>query len=122
MSYAASVVRYVERSDRPVLISDTETSVHGRDQHLHAAAIRSVLCIPLSRGGVQRALVYLESTDLSAFTPAHLETMRLLSGQVRPRWRTQLVDRLADALRSQTDLVFAQSRFVPDQLLPRARP
>ena len=118
VSYAASVVRYVERSDRPVLISDTETSVHGRDQHLHAAAIRSVLCIPLSRGGVQRALVYLESTDLSAFTPAHLETMRLLSGQVATALENaQLVDRLADALRSQTDLVFAQSRFVPDQLL-----
>ena len=118
VSYAASVVRYVERSDRPVLISDTAASVHGRDQHLHAAAVRSVLCIPLSRGGVQRALVYLESTDLSAFTPAHLETMRLLSGQVATALENaQLVDRLADALRSQTDLVFAQSRFVPDQLL-----
>ena len=118
VSYAASVVRYVERSDRPVLISDTATSVHGRDQHLHAAAVRSVLCMPLSRGGVQRALVYLESTDLNAFTPAHLETLRLVSGQVATALENaQLVDRLADALRSQTDLVFAQSRFVPDQLL-----
>jgi predicted ATPase/class 3 adenylate cyclase len=118
LPYGTSVVRYVERSDRPVLIADVAGSVHGRDQHLHAAGIQSVLCIPLSRGGVQRALVYLESTYPAAFTPGHLETLRMLSAQVATALENaQLVDRLAEALRLQTDLVFAQSRFVPEQLL-----
>jgi class 3 adenylate cyclase len=118
LDYAASVVRYVERSDRAVLIADTDASVHGRDQHLHAAGIRSVLCIPLTRGGAQRGLVYLESRELGAFTPAHLETLRMVSTQIATALENaQLVDRLAEALRVQTDLVFAQSRFVPEQLL-----
>jgi predicted ATPase/class 3 adenylate cyclase len=116
--YATSVIRYVERSDRPVLIPDTNASVHARDPHLHSAGIRSVLCVPLTRGGVQRALVYLESTALEAFTTAHLETLRTLSMQLATALENaQLVDRLSKALRLQTDLVFAQSRFVPEQLL-----
>jgi predicted ATPase/class 3 adenylate cyclase len=117
-AYAASVVRYVERSDRPVLIPDTAASVHGRDQHLHAAGVRSVLCIPLTRGGVQRALVYLESADAQAFTPQHLETLRMLAAHVATALENaHLVRRLEEALKAETELVFAQSRFVPDQLL-----
>jgi predicted ATPase/class 3 adenylate cyclase len=116
--YAASVVRYVERSDRPVLITDTAASVHGRDAHIHSAGIQSVMCIPLSRGGVQRALVYVESTQPGVFAPAHMETLRMLSAHIATALENMdLVDRLAEALRSETELVFAQSRFIPRELL-----
>lgn len=116
--YGASVVRYVERSDRPVLITDTAASVHGRDPHLRATGVRSVLCLPVSRGGVLRAIVYLESRVASAFELAHVESLRLLSAHVATALENaQLLLRLEDALSSQTDLVFAQSRFIPEQLL-----
>ena len=38
-----------------LLIGDTATSVHGRDQHLHATAVRSVLCMPPSLAASRRA-------------------------------------------------------------------
>jgi len=117
-AYGASVVRYVERSDRPVLITDTATSVHGRDPHLRATGVRSVLCLPVARGGVLRAIVYLESRVARAFELAHVESLRLLSAHVATALENaQLLLRLEDALSSQTDLVFAQSRFIPEQLL-----
>jgi predicted ATPase/class 3 adenylate cyclase len=116
--YGASVVRYVERSDRPVLIADTAASVHGRDPHLRATGVRSVLCVPVARGGVLRAIVYLESRVASAFELAHVESLRLLSAHVATALENaHLLRRLEDALTSQTDLVFAQSRFIPEQLL-----
>jgi len=116
--YGASVVRYVERSDRPVLITDTAASVHGRDPYLRSAGVRSVLCLPVARGGVLRAIVYLESRALGAFEHAHVESLRLLSAHVATALENaQLVRRLEDALSSHTDLVFAQSRFIPEQLL-----
>jgi predicted ATPase/class 3 adenylate cyclase len=116
--YAESVVRYVERSHRPVLIPDINASVHARDRHLRATGVRSVLCLPLTRGGVQLALVYLESRSLGAFTPAHLNMLRTMSVQLATELENaQLAHRLAEVQRRHTDLVSAQSRFVPEQLL-----
>jgi class 3 adenylate cyclase len=118
LGYAASVVRYVERSHRPVLIPDINASVHARDRHLHSAGVRSVLCLPLTRGGVRLALVYLESGTLGAFTPTHLKTLRTMSAQLATELENaQLADRLAEVQRRHTDLVSAQTRFVPEQLL-----
>jgi predicted ATPase/class 3 adenylate cyclase len=116
--YATSVVRYVERTDRPVLITDTLKSVHGDDPHLRAAGVRSVLCVPIARRDVLRAIVYLESAVAGAFRPAHVAKLRMLSAHVATALEnSQLVHRLEDALTSQTDLTFAQSRFVPEQFL-----
>jgi predicted ATPase/class 3 adenylate cyclase len=118
IGYAASVVRYVEHNDRPVLIPDTAASVHGRDQHLHATRTRSVLCTPITRGGVQRALVYLEHGDPSAFTLAHVENLRMLSAHIATALENeQLTEQLEQALQTQRDLRFAQARFIPDELL-----
>jgi len=118
IAYAASVVRYVERSDRALLIADTDMSVHGRDQHLHASGVHSVLCVSFRRGGSTRALVYLECSEIGAFTPSHLEALQTLSTHVAAALENaELNDRLDEAVRLQTDLVFAQSRFVPEQLL-----
>jgi class 3 adenylate cyclase len=77
-----------------------------------------VLCVAFRRGGSTRAVVYLECNEIGAFTPSHLEALQTLSTHVATALENaELNDRLNEAVRLQTDLVFAQSRFVPEQLL-----
>lgn len=116
--YGASVVHYVERTGRPILITDTLKSVHGDDPYLRDAGVRSVLCLPIARQDVLRAIVYQESAVAGTFRPSHVEKLQMLSAHVVTALENaQLVRQLEDALNSQTDLAFAQSRFVPEQFL-----
>lgn len=79
-----SVVRYVLRSQRGVLLSNA--AMHGefvQDRYIQQKQIRSVLCLPLQSQGQIRGALYLEN-NLSAgvFTPDRLELLQLLATQL----------------------------------------
>lgn len=81
---ALSVVRYVLRSQRGVVLSNA--ALHGefvQDFYIQHKQVRSVLCLPLQSQGQIRGALYLEN-NLSAgvFTPDRLELLQLLATQL----------------------------------------
>ncbi|APR79008.1 Signal transduction histidine kinase CheA [Minicystis rosea] len=79
----SSVITYVARTRETVLLDDRTTDgPFGRDRCFAHAAPRSSLAAPIVHKGHLAGVIYLEN-DLtrSAFTPDHVEIIRLLSAQ-----------------------------------------
>lgn len=110
---ARSVLRYALRSGETVLVADAQApgQFHG-DRHLQALGVRSVLCLPIRHHGAVTALLYLENRGVAdAFTPEHLEILRLLSGQAAISLENARLYRERQALST------AYARFVPQAFL-----
>jgi predicted ATPase/signal transduction histidine kinase len=83
MRLAASVVAYVARTRKPVVLRDAAAEgQYTRDAYVAAVRPRSVLCAPLVAQGKLSGIMYLEnSLTADAFTPARLGVLQMLSGQ-----------------------------------------
>ena len=114
-----TVVRYVERTARPLRLEDVSTSAHSSDSYIRQSAPHSTLTIPISIRASVVAVLHLESAGIgSQFSIEHQQLLMMLSGQIGASLQNaQLVDQLEDALDSQTALTTAQSRFIPDEFL-----
>jgi len=79
-----SVVRYVARSQRGVLLAraDREGEFRG-DPFLAARHVQSVVCLPVLHQGRCTGVIYLEhALSEGVFTPARLELLRQLAAQL----------------------------------------
>lgn len=83
MDLCVAVVHYVWRTREALVLGDaTRQGDFRQDPYLRAKALRSLLCMPIVRQSEAIGLLYLENDMLAhAFTPAHLETLRLLAAQ-----------------------------------------
>ena len=79
-----SIVHYVERSFKEVLLSDA--TLEGDfcfDPYIQTNQVRSILCLPLVNHGALIGLLYLENRDsIGAFTHGRLQILKLLSSQI----------------------------------------
>ncbi|KYF74048.1 hypothetical protein BE17_21015 [Sorangium cellulosum] len=78
-----SIVYYVARTQESVVLDDAAANPRfGRDPHIAAHGVGSVLCFPLGRPGGRRGIVYLENSLVKgAFTPARMRILQMLSTQ-----------------------------------------
>ena len=78
------VVHYVLRTGEPVVVDRVDTDPRfQRDPHLLASGARSMLALPLRRGGVAAAVLVLENRlTAAAFTPARVRLLTTLSSHM----------------------------------------
>ncbi|MCB9740883.1 MAG: AAA family ATPase [Deltaproteobacteria bacterium] len=108
-----AAARYALRTGQVVRVDDAARSEHYRDDpYVAATSARSLLAIPLRRGGEASGLVYLENRlSAGAFDAAKVRAVSLLAGQIG-----FAIDnaRLFDETQA---LKVASERFVPKQML-----
>jgi signal transduction histidine kinase len=103
-----SVVRYVERTGRAVIVDDaTGDTKFAWDAYVTATACRSVLCMPLHDQQRLCGLLYLENRLVSgAFTAERIEVLRLLASQAASSIdKAKLYDELSGLTRDLENLV-----------------
>lgn len=77
------IIKYVRRTREDLILRHAfEEGLFRDDAYVHRRATRSVLCMPVQHQNELRAILYLEN-DLTggAFTPHHLDLLRLLGAQ-----------------------------------------
>ncbi len=77
------VLRYVDRTHKAVVLDDASVpNEFTKDPYIAGRRIRSILCLPLTKQGALRGILYLEN-DLapSAFTPRRTALLKLLASQ-----------------------------------------
>lgn len=115
-----SVVAYVARSRRPLVVGDAQTEARfARDPQVVARGVRSMLCVPIVHQAALSALVYLENNLApGAFTPERLTLLGVLGGQIAISLdNAKLYRNLETALDKQKELTQAYSRFTPKAFL-----
>jgi signal transduction histidine kinase len=79
---ATTVVQYAARTQEPVVLGDAEADTRfGRDAHLRASDVRSVLALPLSYRGRLGGVLYLEHASPGAFSAARVAFCSVLTAQ-----------------------------------------
>lgn len=79
---AQSVIQYVLRSREPLVLGDVPSDNRfAEDPHLLAAAIRSVIAVPLLHQGRLGGILYLEHQNASAFPAARIRLLAVLASQ-----------------------------------------
>lgn len=83
-SFCHAVLRYALHTMAPVVLDDASRSgAFVTDPYIRRQGVRSLLCLPLLRGGSVRGMLYLENNLMAlAFTQDRLEMLRLLAAQV----------------------------------------
>jgi predicted ATPase/signal transduction histidine kinase/DNA-binding NarL/FixJ family response regulator/tRNA A-37 threonylcarbamoyl transferase component Bud32 len=78
-----SIINYVERTHEDVILTDASfTGLFTNDNYILSKRPKSVLCTPLIHQGKLVGILYLENNlTTGAFTPNHLEILKLLSSQ-----------------------------------------
>ncbi|WP_144138277.1 sensor histidine kinase [Paraburkholderia sp. BCC1884] len=78
-----SIVRHVQKTDRYVVVQDSDVCVFRGDVYLRHAKRRSLLCLPVLKQGERLGVMYLEnSMVLSAFDEAVIESLKILTAQL----------------------------------------
>lgn len=81
---SVSVINYVLRTRDQIVIDDaTQHPLFANDPYIQKNHTQSILCIPLDHQGKMIGLLYLENNlTTRAFTPAHVEILKLLTAQI----------------------------------------
>ncbi len=81
---STAMVHYVARTTEPLVLHDAANEgMFTTDPYVIEYHPKSILCMPLSHRGRLTAILYLENNLISdAFTPDHLELLKLLSSQM----------------------------------------
>lgn len=119
-SWPASVLNYVARSKRPLVVDDaTEEPRFAHDPEVVGAGIRSILCAPVVHHGELIASVYLDSRlSPRVFSGERLQLLRVLGGQIAISLENaRLYGNLQASLDKQVELTQAYSRFTPRSFL-----
>lgn len=113
---AQSVVRYVDRTQRTVLLNHAnEDGIFGEDEHIRRASIKSLMCVPVVNQQKLAALLYLENDIVAgAFTGDRARIINLLSVQIaisieNARLYAHLEKKVAESTREMTS---AQEQLV----------
>ena len=108
------VLRYVLRTEAPVLLADASEpgGQLAQDAYLSTKHVRSVLCLPMLYRGELGAVLYLEHDRLpDTFTERRAKLVQLLMAQAAVSLEN------AKLYASQRSLTAQQSRFVPHEFL-----
>lgn len=98
-----SIVRYVERTQEAVILSDAaQAEQFATDPYICEAQPKSILCTSIVHQGKLIGLLYLENNlTTGAFTPERLEVLQILSAQAAISIENaQLYDQLAEINRT----------------------
>ncbi len=117
---AESIIRYVWHSREPVLINQAVTDPKfSTDPYILQNHPKSILCTPILTHGSMLGVLYLENNlTTNAFTPARLETLKILTSQIAISLENAtLYKDLNDSLEQQRSLADAYSRFTPREFL-----
>lgn len=115
-----SVVMYVARSKRPLVIDDAQReSRFARDPYIAREKVRSLLCAPILHQNELVAIVCLENNLApSSFTEGRVSLVHMLGGQIAVSLENaKLYRNLTMALEKQVELTNAYSRFTPRAFL-----
>jgi len=96
----------VLRTQRPVVIHDAQEEVSSvRSAEGVSGALRSVLCLPLMRGGALAGLLYLENNLApGVFHPARVQHLELMASQIAIALEfARLYEQLIDANQARTE-------------------
>ncbi|GAB6901162.1 EAL domain-containing protein [Kineosporia succinea] len=82
--FPVSAVRYAERTGEPLLVADaTRDDRFSADPHLAGLPRCALMVVPISSGGEPRLVLVLENhLHGNAFSPARLDAVRLIAGQL----------------------------------------
>lgn len=119
-SWPASVLNYVARSKRPLVVDDAaEEPRFAHDPEIVGAGIRSILCAPVVHHGELVAAVYLDSRlSPRVFSGERLQLLGVLGGQIAISLENaRLYGNLQASLDKQVELTQAYSRFTPRSFL-----
>ena len=80
---STGIINYVIRTQENIVLSDaTHEGQFTRDPYIVASQPKSILCTPLLHQGKLSGILYLENNlTTGAFTPDHIEVLRILSSQ-----------------------------------------
>jgi predicted ATPase/transcriptional regulator with GAF, ATPase, and Fis domain len=80
---ATTVVRYVHRTGQDVVVADAARDERfAGDDYISRSKVKSILCVPVAHQGRPRGILYLENNlTTHAFTPDHIEVIRILAAQ-----------------------------------------
>jgi predicted ATPase/signal transduction histidine kinase/DNA-binding response OmpR family regulator/tRNA A-37 threonylcarbamoyl transferase component Bud32 len=81
--YPQAVINYVNRTWEDVVLNDASSeAMFNSDPYITQYQPKSLLCLPIVYQGKLNAILYLENNlTVCAFTPAHLEVLKILSSQ-----------------------------------------
>lgn len=122
-----SVIHYVIRTKSPTVIADAlHDNKFNKDPYITASNAKSILCMPLLKGGILIGILYLENhLAINVFTQEQLDLLNLLSGQIviaidNARLYTNTIllnEALFNLNKTLSDLNKAYERFVPHEFL-----
>ncbi|MBB4078980.1 putative ATPase/class 3 adenylate cyclase/putative methionine-R-sulfoxide reductase with GAF domain [Lewinella aquimaris] len=117
---AQSVVEFVSRTRRPVVIDDAANDERfAHDPHLSSEKSRSVLCLPFVNQGKFVGILYLENKlATGVFTPERIDLLALLSGQIAISIDNALLyENLEEKVRERTEELAVEKAKSDDLLL-----
>ncbi len=112
---AHSVVQLVFHTGDTVIINDAGTDKRfAKDAYIQQQKTKSILCLPIKQYGKTLALLYLENNIASgAFTPARLELLNLLSGQIAISLENSLLyENLEQKVADRTETIEQQKKEI----------
>jgi predicted ATPase/class 3 adenylate cyclase len=115
-----SVITYVARSKRPIVIDDAQReSRFSQDPYIAREKVRSLLCAPVLHQNELIAIVCLENNLApSSFTAERVALVHMLGGQIAVSLENaKLYRNLTMALERQVELTNAYGRFTPRAFL-----
>ncbi len=111
----AAIVRYAARTREEVVLDDAQADARfASDPYVQSRRPRSVLCQPIVNQGQLAGVLYLENASASgAFTPARVELLRLLSGQIAVSIdNARLYETLERKVAERTEQLEVRNRFI----------
>jgi predicted ATPase/class 3 adenylate cyclase len=115
-----TIVQYVARSKRPLVLADASTEPRfSRDPLVASKHVRSVLAVPIVHHGDLRGVVYLENNLApGVFSAERVALLNVLGGQIAVSLENaRLYGNLEQSLAKQVALTEAYSRFTPRAFL-----
>lgn len=82
--YAKSVIRYVDRTEKSLVIKNATVDTRfNQELHIKENKVKSILCIPIFNLGTPLGILYLENNIVpDCFSPDRIELLQLLSGHI----------------------------------------
>lgn len=116
---SAAIVNYVARTGDPLVLTDaSDPGPFAGDPYLRRSEGRSVLCLPLRAHGEVFGALYLENRAVQgAFSPHHLEVVRLLASQFAISFENaRLYNDMETRVAQRTDEIALKNRELSDTL------
>jgi len=106
-----AIVRYVARTKEAIVLNDASAEgTFTKDEYVVNKKPKSVLCVPITNQGKLIGVLYMENNlSAGAFTPARVETLKVLSAQAAISIENaRLIHEMEDKARLQQEMEIAE--------------